>query len=259
MSRTFLISHTLTPSAKALKDALNIRRIRSKGSKYVGQHGDVVVNFGVGAASKYYHEHIRHRIHPDTTFVNHPGRVTIAANKLLTFRALSDDGLDYILPQWTTDPTVVEDWDFPYVARESLTGSKGDGIILVEDPSMPVPDAKLYVKYIKKSQEYRVHCVNETAWVDRKARDYSVPDEEVDWKIRNHSNGFIYERDIEAPQEVLDAGVTAVDALDLDFGAVDVVWNAHYARAYVLEVNTAPGLVGQTLDKYVEGIRRTLQ
>ena len=34
----------------------------------------------------------------------------------------------------------------------------------------------------------------------------------------------------------------AVAALGLDFGAVDVIYNEKYGRAYVLEVNTAPGL-----------------
>jgi D-alanine-D-alanine ligase-like ATP-grasp enzyme len=41
----------------------------------------------------------------------------------------------------------------------------------------------------------------------------------------------------------------------LDFGAVDVIWNEKQQRAYVLEVNTAPGLEGQTVDDYARGIK----
>jgi D-alanine-D-alanine ligase-like ATP-grasp enzyme len=42
----------------------------------------------------------------------------------------------------------------------------------------------------------------------------------------------------------------------LDFGAVDVIWNEKEDKYYVLEVNTACGLEGTTLDKYVEQFRR---
>jgi D-alanine-D-alanine ligase-like ATP-grasp enzyme len=36
----------------------------------------------------------------------------------------------------------------------------------------------------------------------------------------------------------------------LDFGAVDVIWNAQKEKPYVLEINTAPGLEGQTIADY---------
>jgi len=45
---------------------------------------------------------------------------------------------------------------------------------------------------------------------------------------------------------------------DLDFGAVDVVFNSKEKLAYVLEINTAPGLTGSTLDGYVERLRKFL-
>jgi D-alanine-D-alanine ligase-like ATP-grasp enzyme len=36
----------------------------------------------------------------------------------------------------------------------------------------------------------------------------------------------------------------------LDFGAVDIIYNAKRNECYVLEVNTAPGLEGTTVEKY---------
>jgi glutathione synthase/RimK-type ligase-like ATP-grasp enzyme len=59
-------------------------------------------------------------------------------------------------------------------------------------------------------------------------------------------------------QQVLDQSRQACEALELAFGAVDVVWNEHYHRASVLEVNTAPGLEGVTLEKYLTAIRSKL-
>ena len=56
-----------------------------------------------------------------------------------------------------------------------------------------------------------------------------------------------------ASDHVRAQSVAAVRSLGLDFGAVDVVERQN--KAYVLEVNTAPGLVGTTLEKYVDAIR----
>jgi glutathione synthase/RimK-type ligase-like ATP-grasp enzyme len=42
--------------------------------------------------------------------------------------------------------------------------------------------------------------------------------------------------------------VHCVSALGLDFGAVDVIENKK--GSWILEVNTAPGLEGQTLEVY---------
>ena len=48
--------------------------------------------------------------------------------------------------------------------------------------------------------------------------------------------------------------ISAVDSLGLDFGAVDIIWNESEDQYYVLEVNTAPGVEGTTLQKYTEAI-----
>ena len=46
--------------------------------------------------------------------------------------------------------------------------------------------------------------------------------------------------------------------LGLDFGAVDVIWNEHESKAYVLEINTAPGLEGSTVEDYKEFFNRAV-
>ena len=48
----------------------------------------------------------------------------------------------------------------------------------------------------------------------------------------------------------------AIKVLGLDFGAVDIIYNKQEDKWYVLEVNTAPGIYGTTLDKYVNAIMR---
>ena len=91
--------------------------------------------------------------------------------------------------------------------------------------------------------------------VQRKARNPEV--DKPNWKVRNHDNGFIFVRGgFTAPDAVLEEARRAIKALGLDFGAVDIIWNDKQGKAFVLEVNTAPGLEGQTIEDYAEGFRR---
>jgi len=139
------------------------------------------------------------------------------------------------------------------VCRTVLNGHSGNGIIIAENEDELVK-APLYTRYVKKQNEYRVHVFNgKMIHKQRKARRLDVPDEEVDWKVRNHDNGFIFQiEDFDLPEDCEKQAIAAVEALGLDFGAVDVVYNGKEQKAYVLEVNSAPGLSGTTLDKYVE-------
>ena len=169
-------------------------------------------------------------------------------------------------PEFTTDRYLAMQWvgqGFTVVERHILNGNSGAGIRLVE-PVKPGEDmneelnaiqkAPLYVKYVPKKQEYRIHvCGGEAVDIQRKARRKDVEDDAINWKIRNHDNGFIFARNEDGitPPDVIKQAVDAVKVLGLDFGAVDVIFNDKEQKAYVLEVNTAPGLAGETLQGYL--------
>lgn len=145
------------------------------------------------------------------------------------------------------------------VQRNLLRGSEGKGIQICTAPEQLTP-APLYVQYVPKTDEYRVHVVQGTVIdVQRKARSREVPDDEVNWEVRNHKNGFIFMREgvtpDTVPSQVQEQAVQAVQALGLDFGAVDIIWNQRRDKAYVLEVNTAPGMTGTTLDSYCQAFQ----
>ena len=73
--------------------------------------------------------------------------------------------------------------------------------------------------------------------------------------IRNHHNGWVFCRaDIEEPANLRTIARSAIGTLSLDFGAVDIIYNQKSNKLFVLEVNTAPGLEGTTLQKYTEAI-----
>lgn len=165
---------------------------------------------------------------------------------------------DYVrTPEFTTDRQKAFGWlvhGATVVERHVLNGNSGAGIRLVEPGQEELSKAPLYVKYVPKKQEYRVHvCGGEAVDIQRKARRHDVADEDINWKIRNHDNGFIFARNEDGvvPPDVSYQAVLAVKLLGLDFGAVDVIFNDKEQKAYVLEVNTAPGLSGTTLEGYV--------
>jgi glutathione synthase/RimK-type ligase-like ATP-grasp enzyme len=222
-------------SAKALADALSGRVLKREGSKYVPRQGDIVVNWGDSAC-------------PRPGVLNSPVALGAISNKRIAFQKFKEAGIP--IPRFALTATDAN-WKGQTVVRHKLTGHSGEGIELVPEGGT-LPTAPLYVEYIKKEQEYRVHVGGKSIIaVQRKARRKDIPDSEVNWQVRNHSNGFVFVREgFTAPQCVLDAAIDALGCSGLDFGAVDVILNAKEGKAYVLEINTAPGLEGQTITDY---------
>jgi hypothetical protein len=230
-------------SARLLAEALGGKRIRLENSRYVPRSGDVVVNWG------------NSRLASLCTLNGGTGAIETAANKLYFFQHNEDAEW---LPRFWTEPEEINDDDFPVVARTVLNGHSGVGAVVC-DSRDDLVSAPLYVKYIPKKEEYRVHLglnlnkehfkVDIIAIQQKKRRlDYANPD----WKIRNHANGFVYAREgVDPPVGVLDVAMHCLVRSGLDFGAVDVIWNEHQGKAYCLEINTAPGLEGQTVLDYV--------
>lgn len=230
-------------SAKALAKALGIKRIKHEG-KPLNIPKELVINWGCSAMGR--------AVIPKQ-ILNVPANVAVAVNKLQSFNALKGQ---CTIPDFTEDVVEAGKWlaeGFTIVERHKLTGHSGEGVRIVE-LGQELQAAPLYVKYIPKKDEFRVHVFRDRAFfIQQKKRKQDIPDEQVNWKVRNHANGFIYaNQDIALPQEALDQAIAGVKALGLDFGAVDMIYNAKKDRYYVLEVNTACGLSGTTLDKYVE-------
>ena len=252
-------------SARALSNELKRRGhrallVRSDG-RYRPYRNHLVINWGNSVVPNWRHPTVG--ANPNQ-FQNSVQGVTRASNKLTAFRAMHEKGVS--IPEFTTDINYVkEHWtDKDVLARTILTGHAGNGIEHVIWSTFGtddhIPRAPLYVKYIKKSVEYRVHVFNnEVIDVQQKRNRQGVPAEDIDYKVRSHANGWVFCRENVVPDpSVLNESIAAVNALGLDFGAVDVIWNNHYNRAYVLEVNTAPGLEGTTLTNYVNKIEELL-
>jgi glutathione synthase/RimK-type ligase-like ATP-grasp enzyme len=145
------------------------------------------------------------------------------------------------------------------VCRTILGGHSGAGIVLADNVDALVP-APLYVQYVKKQKEFRVHVVfGEVIDVQEKRKRGEVAKEEVNFQVRNHHTGWVYCReDIIEPAGMREMAVATVAALGLDFGGVDIIWNEKRNECYVLETNTACGLEGSTVGKYAQAFAKEL-
>lgn len=246
MSRFFIVPYNMgSESAKLLAAAVPTRR--SKGDKKF-RWDTTVVNWGNSSVNLRGH---RIRV------INKPEAVRIASNKLLTFQRLKQYGVPTV--EWTTNKLDAARWvdeDTVVYARHQLSASSGKGIEIVGADDM-MPNAPLYTKGFNKSHEYRVHVFRGKVIDFTKKRRRDGTDNNP-W-IKNHSNGWVFCRDgVALPNKVKLASVLAQQALGLDFGAIDILYRERDDRACILEVNTAPGLEGTTLQKYTEEIKKVM-
>lgn len=227
--------------AKELAKLPGFRRLRPG---KVPKVTDIVVNWGSG----------KQEILPGDVR-NSPDKVQSASNKLTAFHLFSGHNISCV--PWTVDHAIVDQWHekgCTIVGRQTLTGHSGKGIIIMEKGE-PVQPALLYTKYIFKIREFRVHVVNGKV-IDTQQKIKEPGKEPLTWKVRSHENGFIFARQNIMANDTRDTlAIMATKALGLDFGAVDIVEDKE-GHFYVLEVNTAPGLEGQTISNYAEAFKQ---
>ena len=241
MSRLRVQSYRPSDSAAALATYLGITRLSSISSRFRGRASDIIINWG----------NVR-QVHP-SQYLNPLDAVKSAANKLTTFQLLQSAGVS--IPPYFTSLSDL-DADTTYVARTTLTGHSGEGIV-VGTPS-ELPSAPLYTTFLRKKYEYRAIVVGDSVVdVKQKLRRQDFEGERSA-HVWNHSNGFIYARnDITIPDTLNSLAIAAVAALGLTYGAVDII--CHRGILYVLEVNTAFGLEGTTTQLVGDAIRTLLQ
>lgn len=242
-------------SAYKLKAALipetqrKVLIVRSDSPRFKPQESDINLNWGNSKRYNYL-----------GTNINSPLAIGIAVNKLETFKTLQDK---CNIPEWTTETDVAESWwdnNITFLARHKLTGFGGDGIELIEPKvGEDFKEAPLYVQYKKKKKEFRVHVFKGEV-IDitqkKKRKDFEG---EVNTKIRNYANGWVYCREgIEEPADLREQARLAIESLGLHFGAVDIIWNEKENKSYVLEINTAPGLERTTIEAYKNAILKEL-
>lgn len=234
-------------SARLLADTIGGRVLRLEGSRYQPRPGDLVINWGNSdPAHPAFGAILTGKV------LNKTESIRTASNKLNSFCRLSLIGAS--VPNFWADAQEIPDDAFPICCRTILNGHSGAGIVIADTRSDLV-NAPLYVQYVKKLEEFRVHVVDgEVIFIQRKARRHDA--ENVDYRVRNLANGFNFVLSDVADPRLNNEAINAVSSLGLDFGAVDIIYNQRQDRYYVLEVNCAPGLEQRTADMYAEAFRK---
>lgn len=159
-------------------------------------------------------------------------------------------------PPFATDLSEVKSFQGKTVfARTSLRGTQGEGIVEFDKEGV-APNAPLYVEYIPKQTEYRVHVfAGKVIDVQEKRKRRDFDEDARNPRIRNLNNGYVFCRgDLRYDDSVPALGVAAVRAVGYGYGAVDIIYSKKRNQHYVLEVNSKPGLEGSTLDIYANAI-----
>lgn len=244
-------------SATELANMLDVMRVKPDGT-YVPKIGHKVINWGMAKIPNWSDLATRRGV----TMLNKPNAVNIAANKLTALQALKAAGVK--IPEFTTDYYEAMRWLNDHkvvVERHELRGNSGEGIRIVtlDDPEMQtrLERAPLYTKFIPKTTEFRVHVFQGQVidYIEKKKKLADQRPANFNKYISSINCGWVFQRTniLDLP-EVRQIAIKAVAALGLDFGAVDIVYCD--GLPYVLEVNTAPGLSGETLIKYANAFRR---
>lgn len=272
MSRIALFSHAPSDSITALKNELEsslpdpheVKKLRREGSRFTGRANDVIFNYG---SSQFPMSLVGQGI-----ILNNPANIGNASNKRIAIQTMHNHSVNTV--EWTTDRSVAQGWfdngDLVY-ARTQLQGHSGAGIVACCQNSHEnvggitfqntLANAQLYTKGITASRrEYRVHVFQDKVIYiqKKKRRDGYQGNENYSNIVRNHHTGWIYSN--QNAEDINRAGINealkSITALGLDFGAVDIITRGE--EAWVLEVNTAPGMSGTTLSTYADVLTKKL-
>jgi hypothetical protein len=275
-------------SAKRLAEGLETKRVRPDG-RYRYRRGDVIINWGNSRAPEWATEE------SNLNTLNEPEAVLMAADKVETFNRLSAHDvptLDFTTSQGEAQEWL-SGGDTVYV-RGVVNGHSGEGIqVLKSEPSelhealvdsfdiirslgisrmleqafeteiedstteQYVPPAPLYTKGKVNNGEYRVHVAfGEVIDYRKKSRRDGEPALEGQSEIRTLGNGWIFRQsNLNRLERVEELAIRAIDALGLDFGAVDILKDDN-GDVFVVEVNTACAMDDETLDNYLTAFRK---
>ena len=231
--------------AKSISSFFGTRKVY-RDRRYVAKPTDVQINWG----------NTRHIPVFRDGYLNSNIAVGNSSNKLTTHRLLDEAGvrsLQTAFNQEDAEALFTDEGDKVF-CRTLTRASEGRGIVIAETVDELV-QSRLYTKYERHTNEYRVHVLNgEVIHIveKRKMSESTLEDRGItfDAMIKNHDNGWIFSEKLAKVRhldgvwktDILTQSVAAVAALGLDFGAVDVIYDNPRRLAFVLEVNSAPGM-----------------
>lgn len=238
---TFLLYHPLTrPTGRALAAAMGVPGGTRLPGYLARSRGDLaVIRWGS-----------RRPIPAGVPVFNRAEAIARASDKRAAFDLLAAAGVP--IPAYGNVDDAAE-WlaDGDMVLGRTRRESRGRGIVIYRPGDTLADGHEIYTRLVPDVRdEYRLHVVaGEVIRTQRKRG----PGEAL---IRSHAAGYRYVGLVSRRlnRDRLDAATRAVEALGLDFGAVDLIVGRD-GDATVLEVNTAPSCSPLTLDGYSRALR----
>ncbi|QMV48271.1 ribosomal protein S6 glutaminyl transferase [Proteus phage Vb_PmiP-P59] len=272
MSRLAIFSHAPSDTVNLIREQINgmdgqrIIKLRSTGSTFRGRRGDLIVNYGSSSLPE--------SVIGSARVLNHPQAISNASNKRTAMNILRENNIPIV--ESTTDREEAQQWmdnGLVVYARTQLQGHSGAGIVVCAnenllsqladigssvETSTSLVNANLYTKGLtEQRREFRIHVMNGvvTYVQQKRRRDGYREMEEYSNVVRNYHTGWIYAtQNADVIDSAKVAAVQSVNALGLDYGAVDVI--TRMDNCWVLEVNTAPGMTGTNLETFCNNIIR---
>lgn len=279
--------------ARTLADALNATVLRSSGSAFRGGANRAFINWGMRSPEA---RRLYDIAHPECRF-NHPNAVAIASNKLHALRRFTERSVP-VVPFWEANDReaayhFARNGGRVY-ARTDLHGHSGAGIELVLPAGDPqrreatgnIPrwmagdhstsnlsafnsryaGTELFTQGISGHRhEWRAHVFKgRVILLQLKVRREGFQENGgYTSLVRNNDTGWVYSVNFDRSgltgiENVERAAIAAINAVGLDFGAVDIIQKKRETdQVFVLEINTAPGLSdgGSAVRAYCDAFR----
>lgn len=196
--------------------------------------------------------------------LNRAPAVAAASNKLRTFKILHEKKIPTL--EYTKERKIAEEWhqNHSVIAHVDVHGHSGSGLVLwKKEDTSKCPEAQVYTKYFPKKTECRIHVIRTADGFKhmylekrriRKERyaDFGLTDT-PDTYIRTYENGWIFARQVEEDVTAVALAKITMSTLLLDYAAVDILKRNN--QYLIGEVNTAPGLEGESLQFYIDHLK----
>lgn len=182
-----------------------------------------------------------------------------SVNKITQYEWFKEQGLSAL--EFTADSIQAHLWvdsGKTVFGRKYLNSSCGKGILIFEpavDGSISIETCPVYTVYKKKKREFRVHVFMDTVVSVVEKRKKVGWTDQRDTKVRNLANGYIFCQQVEnEPAGLRELALAAAKVSPSDFRGVDIGYNERNDELFIIEVNSAPGITGSNIGKYVQGI-----
>jgi len=179
-----------------------------------------------------------------------------SVDKLTQYHWFKEQGLSSL--EFTQDPEVFAEWieaGHIVFGRKYLNSSCGKGIVVISPGDTEFQVCPVYTKYKKKKREFRVHVYKDKVVAVTEKRRRVGFEGQRDTKIRNLENGYVFCQTVrDEPSGLRELALSASKVTTSDFKGVDIGYNERNNDLFIIEVNSAPGVAGTNISRYVEAI-----